>query len=79
MDFWRMSKEQPKTTGKKVTTFVTFLIENSNFWNLISINENGPLQNRLLFNTEIVYITGLLIFEKPNYDKIFVAIHVRAE
>ena len=31
MDFWRMSKEQPKTTGKKVTTFVTFLIENSNF------------------------------------------------
>ena len=39
----------------------------------------GLLQNRLLFNMEIIFITGLLIFEKPNYDKIFVAIHVRAE
>ena len=39
----------------------------------------GLLQNRLLFNTEIIYITGLLIFEKPNYDNIFDAIHVRAE
>ena len=28
---WRMSKEKPETTGKNVTTFVTFLIENSNF------------------------------------------------
>ena len=33
----------------------------------------GLLQNRLLFNMEIIFITGLLIFEKPNYDKIFVA------
>ena len=39
----------------------------------------GLLQNRLLLNTEIIYTTGLLIFEKPNYDNIFVAIHVRAE
>ena len=39
----------------------------------------GLLQNRLLFNMEIIFITGLIIFEKPNYDKIFVAIHVRAE
>ena len=39
----------------------------------------GLSKNILLFNTEIIYITGLLIFEKPNYDKIFVAIHVRAE
>ena len=39
----------------------------------------GLLQNRLLFNMEIIFITGLLIFEKPNYDKIFVAIHVRPE
>ena len=31
LDFGRMSKEQPKTLGKKVTTFVTFVIENSNF------------------------------------------------
>ena len=31
MDFWRMSKEQPKTTGEKVTTFVTFVRENRNF------------------------------------------------
>ena len=40
MDFWRMSKEQPKTSDKKVTTFVTFVIENSNFWNLIYFDEN---------------------------------------
>ena len=39
----------------------------------------GLLQNRLLFNTEIIYITGLLIFGKPNFDNIFVATHVRAE
>ena len=39
----------------------------------------GLSKNMLLFNTEIIYITGLLIFEKPNYDKIFVAIHVHAE
>ena len=26
----------------------------------------GRLQNRLIFNTEIIFITGLLIFEKPN-------------
>ena len=27
----------------------------------------GPvLQKRLLFNAEIVFITGLFIFEKPN-------------
>ena len=31
MNFWRMSKEQPKTKGEKVTTFVTFVIENRNF------------------------------------------------
>ena len=31
MDFWRMSKEQLKITGEKVTTFVTFVIENRNF------------------------------------------------
>ena len=31
MDFWRISKEQPKATGEKVTTFVTFVIENRNF------------------------------------------------
>ena len=31
MDFWRISKEKPKTTGEKVTTFVTFVIENRNF------------------------------------------------
>ena len=34
----------------------------------------GLSKNMLLFNTDIIYITGLLIFEKPNYDKIFVAI-----
>ena len=39
----------------------------------------GRLQKRLIFNTEIIFITGLLIFEKPHQDKIFVAIHVRAE
>ena len=42
-----MSKEKPKTTGKNVTTFVTFLTENSNFWNLISINENGPFTKQV--------------------------------
>ena len=26
----------------------------------------GLLQKRLLFNAEIVFITGLFIFEKPN-------------
>ena len=31
MDLWRMSKEHPKTTGEKVTTFVTFVIENRSF------------------------------------------------
>ena len=31
MDFQRMSKEQPKTSGKKVTTFDIFFVENRNF------------------------------------------------
>ena len=47
MDFWRMRNEQPKTTGEKVTTFVTFVIENRNFWNLIFINENRPFTKQV--------------------------------
>ena len=42
-----MSKEQPKTTGEKVTTFVTFVIENRNFRNLISVNENRPFTKQV--------------------------------
>ena len=43
---WVRNSHQ-QASGKKVTAFVTFLIENSNFWNLISINENRPFKKHV--------------------------------